>query len=53
MLGWLARRTFVNPISDCDYWVTFGLSLVIGGTMMWESFRSKEDGVKKRDFCNG
>jgi putative Mn2+ efflux pump MntP len=53
VLGWLGRRTFVKPISDCDHWVAFGLPLVIGGRMIWESFRSKEDEVNKRDICEG
>jgi putative Mn2+ efflux pump MntP len=53
VLGWLGGRTLVDLISNYDHWVAFGLLLVIGGRMIWESFHSKEDETKERDFSKG
>ena len=53
VLGWLGGKTLVSLISDYDHWVAFGLLLFIGGKMIWESFHSKEDEAKKRDFSKG
>jgi putative Mn2+ efflux pump MntP len=53
VLGWLGGKTLVNLISDYDHWVAFGLLLVIGGRMIWESFHSKEDEGRERDFSKG
>ncbi len=52
-LGWLGGKTLVNLISDYDHWVAFGLLLVIGSRMIWESFHSKEDEAKERDISKG
>jgi putative Mn2+ efflux pump MntP len=38
-LGWLAGRTVVNFISGYDHWVAFALLALVGGRMIWESFR--------------
>ena len=53
VLGWLGGKTLVNLISNYDHWVAFGLLLIIGGRMIWESFHSKEDETKERDFSKG
>jgi putative Mn2+ efflux pump MntP len=53
VLGWLGGKTLVNLISDYDHWVSFGLLLVIGSRMIWESFHSKEDEAKDRDISKG
>jgi len=53
VLGWLAGKTLVNLISDYDHWVAFALLLTIGGRMIWESFRSKENEGADRDFSKG
>ena len=53
VLGWLGGKTLVNLISDYDHWVAFGLLLVIGGRMIWESFHSKEDEARERDLSKG
>src|SRR5512137_1206362 len=47
VLGWLAGTRLVNLISDYDHWVAFGLLLIVGGRMIWESFHSKEDETKE------
>jgi len=53
VLGWLAGKTLVNLISDYDHWAAFGLLLAIGGRMIWESFHSKDDEAKERDYSKG
>ncbi len=53
VLGWLAGRTLVELISDYDHWVAFGLLLIVGGRMIWESFHSKEGKAADRDFSKG
>jgi putative Mn2+ efflux pump MntP len=46
-LGWLAGRTIVDLIGGYDHWVAFVLLALVGGRMVWESFRSrgKEGGM--------
>ena len=39
-LGWLAGRTVVNFIADYDHWIAFILLALVGGRMIWESFRT-------------
>lgn len=53
VLGWLAGKTLVDLISDYDHWVAFGLLVLIGGRMIWESFHSKANEGKERDFSKG
>ena len=38
-LGWLGGRTVVDFIEDYDHWAAFILLGIIGGRMIWESFR--------------
>ena len=38
-LGWLVGRTVINFIAGYDHWVAFFLLAIIGGRMIWESFR--------------
>jgi putative Mn2+ efflux pump MntP len=51
-LGWLVGRTVVNFISGYDHWVAFILLTMIGGRMIWESFRYK-DRSKETDISKG
>ncbi len=37
-IGWLAGRSIIDFISVYDHWVAFGLLVVIGGRMVYESF---------------
>jgi len=53
LLGWLGGRTLVDVISEYDHWVAFGLLLIIGSRMIWESFHSEEDESRERDFSKG
>ena len=47
LLGWLAGRTVVDLISAYDHWVAFGLLLIIGTRMIWQSFRGGEGAAGK------
>jgi putative Mn2+ efflux pump MntP len=42
LIGWLVGRTVVDIISAYDHWVAFGLLLIIGARMIWQSFRGGE-----------
>ena len=42
VLGWLAGRSLSQWVSAVDHWVAFGLLGLIGGKMLWESFRVSE-----------
>jgi putative Mn2+ efflux pump MntP len=42
VLGWLAGLTFRDLIRDYDHWVAFALLVLIGGKMIYESFKFKE-----------
>jgi putative Mn2+ efflux pump MntP len=47
LIGWLAGRTVVDIIAAYDHWVAFGLLLIIGGRMIWQSFRGGEGGAAR------
>jgi len=52
VLGWLAGRTIVDFIAGYDHWVAFALLALVGGRMIWESFRSA-DSQKRIDITRG
>ena len=49
IIGWLAGVGFRNFISNIDHWIAFGLLAVIGGKMIYESFKL-ESSVKNREL---
>jgi putative Mn2+ efflux pump MntP len=51
VIGWLAGSAFAGFVQKVDYWVAFALLTVIGGRMIWESFR--EDTVPTKDPTRG
>jgi putative Mn2+ efflux pump MntP len=51
-LGWVAGRTVVDFISGYDHWVAFALLALVGGRMIWESFRPP-DSKKQIDISKG
>ena len=53
VLGWLAGKTLVDLISGYDHWLAFALLLIVGGRMIWESFRGEESEARERDFSKG
>lgn len=52
-LGWLAGRTVVELIATYDHWVAFILLALIGGKMIWESFRSGDSRSENTDITKG
>lgn len=48
VLGWLAGSTVIDYIAAYDHWLAFGLLGIIGGRMIWESFRENEKKERKR-----
>ena len=42
-LGWLLGRQFEAYITSFDHWIAFALLTFIGGRMVWEVVRKKED----------
>ena len=51
-LGWLAGKQVANLISGIDHWVAFLLLLYVGGKMMIESFKGREE-IKPEDPTQG
>lgn len=39
VLGWALGSAFADAIVEVDHWIAFGLLAMIGGKMIWESFR--------------
>ncbi|MDD4874096.1 MAG: manganese efflux pump MntP family protein [Dehalococcoidales bacterium] len=53
VLGWLVGRTIVDLITDYDHWLAFALLVFIGGKMIWESFRFKDEHPSRMDITRG
>lgn len=53
VLGWLVGQTVVDFIADYDHWVAFGLLAIVGGHMLWESFRHKDGRAEGTDITKG
>ncbi|HAH31707.1 MAG TPA: hypothetical protein DCL44_05270 [Elusimicrobia bacterium] len=47
VLGWLAGLGLKNFISGYDHWVAFGLLGFIGGKMIYESFKMKDEQARE------
>lgn len=43
LVGWLLGKQFENYITSFDHWIAFGLLFFIGGKMIWESIRDKDE----------
>jgi putative Mn2+ efflux pump MntP len=43
VLGWLAGLGMKSFISGIDHWIAFGLLTAIGGKMLYEAFKIKEE----------
>jgi len=39
VIGWLAGKSIRDAISGVDHWIVFGLMGIIGGKMIYESFK--------------
>jgi len=53
VVGWLIGQTVVDLIADYDHWVAFGLLAIVGGHMIWESFRHRDGRAKGTDITRG
>jgi putative Mn2+ efflux pump MntP len=42
VVGWLAGKNLFKYIQSVDHWIAFGLLLIIGGKMIYESFARRE-----------
>jgi len=56
VIGWALGQTFSDIISAYDHWVVFGLLLLIGGKMIYESLTQQEEAhciniYSKRTIC--
>jgi putative Mn2+ efflux pump MntP len=51
-IGWLVGSTIVDFIAEYDHWIAFALLALVGGRMIWETFRS-EEGKRKIDISRG
>jgi putative Mn2+ efflux pump MntP len=52
VLGWLAGRSIVDFISAFDHWIAFGLLLIIGVRMIWESFHESDKEKKQKNLSS-
>ncbi|MEG0070636.1 MAG: manganese efflux pump MntP family protein [Raoultibacter sp.] len=43
LIGWALGKQFEFYITSIDHWVAFGLLVLIGGKMLWDSFRPEDD----------
>jgi putative Mn2+ efflux pump MntP len=53
VLGWLAGRTVIAYISPYDHWLAFGLLVLVGGRMLWESFHERGGERAGADISRG
>jgi manganese efflux pump family protein len=53
VIGWAAGRTVIDYISGYDHWVAFGLLAVVGGKMLWETFRGENECKAGADISRG
>jgi len=47
IIGWLAGVGFRNFISNVDHWIAFGLLVIIGGKMIYESFKLESSVINR------
>ena len=43
LIGWFAGESFKDSIAAYDHWIAFGLLTLVGGKMIYESFKLKGD----------
>lgn len=43
LIGWFIGSKFAHYITSIDHWVTFVLLGIIGGKMIWESFKDDDE----------
>ena len=53
LIGWMAGRTVADHITRYDHWVAFALLAFVGGKMIRDSFREKDEKVHANDPTKG
>jgi len=53
VIGWFAGKTIIDYISGFDHWVAFGLLGIVGGKMLFESFKHSGGEEKVTDISRG
>jgi putative Mn2+ efflux pump MntP len=53
VLGWLAGLTLVDYIEPVDHWIAFGLLTFIGGKMVYEAYRHRDEEADRCDPTKG
>ena len=51
VIGWALGSQFMGIIGPIDHWIAFILLAFIGGKMLWEVFRGKDDDLPSGDPC--
>jgi putative Mn2+ efflux pump MntP len=52
VIGWVLGRAASAYIAALDHWVAFGLLVVIGGKMIWDSFqKEKHEKLQRHSFA--
>lgn len=52
VIGWLAGRSVIEFISGYDHWLAFGLLVIIGVRMIWQSFRDRDEDRGKKNMAS-
>lgn len=52
LLGWLLGKQFEKYITAVDHWIAFALLAIIGGKMIYDSFKKDEDDKSEKDIFN-
>ena len=53
IIGWLAGRTVSEYIAPVDHWIAFGLLAFIGGKMIYEALKEKDEDAERCDPTKG
>ena len=48
LIGWAVASTFEEYITAYDHWIAFGLLLLLGGKMIWDSFKKEEESAEEK-----
>ena len=46
LIGWILGTQVASYINEYDHWIAFGLLTILGGKMIYESFKEKEEEKK-------
>ena len=51
LIGYLIADTFAAKIQAVDHWIAFTLLAFVGGKMLWEVYKDKDDDIPRGDPC--